>query len=315
MPTGSTKSRHSKLIGTKQAAEVLLLFAARESESHISGTRAEWYMTATQLLSRQAAVPALELLVWQAGHELGRWPLHAMAYGSLVSGLAQQPEGPFAIPHAKGFFYDDYAEVGSRLAAAEQVLAELIPPYNALLYRMCRTERAAGLSVSKVKSWLKQAEDTLNATKGEVLRQLISAVGPPRFATHSSYLLELLPAVQLGTELLKAFLMLSPAPVGPPEGDERATVGAEESRWDWKELSLSRREYSADLAMKKYEYLPEVEVGIAEAPGDFSAEQPRIRLGEILLPKAVEHPSIGAVRNQLLEIRQRVDDLLASMDG
>lgn len=236
-----------------------------------------------------------------------------MAYGSLVSGLVHKPEGPFAIPHAKGFYYDDYAEVGSRLAAAEQVLAELIPPYNALLYRMCYTERAAGLSVSQVKNWLKQAEDTLNATKGEALRQLISAVGPPRFATHSSYLLELLPAVQLATQLLKAFLMLSPAPVDSPEGDERATVGAEESRWDWKELSLSRREYSSDLALKKYEYLPEVEIDIPEAPSGFSLGKSEIRLSAAQLPKAIERPSIGAVRNQLLQIRQQVDDLLASM--
>jgi hypothetical protein len=290
-------------MGTKRVAEVLLPFA---------GSGAEWYMTATQPVSGESVVSALEVVAWQAGHELGRWPLHAMAYGSLVCGLVQQPEGPFAIPHAKGFVYDDYAEVSSRLAAAWEVLSELIPPYNALLHRMARTERTAGLSISQVSSWLNQAEYTLSATKGQVLRQLMNEVGSPRYATHSSYLPELLPAVQQGNQLLKEFLANSPPPTSPPGPRERATVGAEHSRWDWADLKFGKRGLSADFAMKMYEYLPEVE--IRESFYDFSEEEPEMRLGINQSPEVMEHPSESAVRTQLLEIRQRIDDLLASLE-
>jgi hypothetical protein len=143
MPTSSSESRNYKLLGTKRIAEML---------SPYVDSGAEWYMTATQLVSRESTVSALELVAWYAGVELGRWPLHAMTYGSLVSGLVQESEGPFAIPHAKEFVYDEYAEVSSRLAAAWEVLAELIPPYNALLHRMVCTERTAGLSPSQVRN-------------------------------------------------------------------------------------------------------------------------------------------------------------------
>lgn len=317
MPTGSTKARNSKLIGTKRAAEVLLPFAARESESHLAGTRAEWYMTATQPISGKSVVPALELVAWQAGHELGRWPLHAMAYGSLVSGLAQQPEGPFAIPHAKGFCYDEYDQVSSRVAAAEQVFAELVPPYNALLYRMCRTERTAGLSVSEVENWLKQAEHILHVTKGLALRQFLDEVGPPRYATHSSYLSDLLPAVQQGTQLLKEFLTASLPPASPPNGRERATAGKTESRWDWVQLNNRKRwlPYYSDFTTKMFEYLPEVEIGeYGEGLSDFEDKEPEIRLGANQFPAHIQPSSTSAVRSQLLEIRQRVDDLLASLE-
>ncbi|GAB3637829.1 hypothetical protein GCM10027422_34190 [Hymenobacter arcticus] len=303
MPTGSSKSRNYKLLGTKRVAEILLPF---------TGSGAEWYMTATQLLSRESAVPALEIVVWEAGHELGRWPLHAMAYGSLVSGLVQQPEGPFAIPHAKGFVYDEYAQVSSRLATAGQVLAELIPPYNALLYRMARTERTAGLSVSQVRSWLKQAEHTLITTKGQVLQQLMSEVGPPRYASHSSCLPDLLPTVQQGTQLLKEFLTNSLPPTSPPGARERTTVGAEESRWDWAQLSFRRRGMSSELAMKMYEYLPEIE--IVYGPYKFPDEEPEIEPDAIQPLKAIEQSLESAIRTQLLDIRQRVDNLLAILD-
>jgi hypothetical protein len=314
MPTGTSTARNYKLLGTKRVAQLLVPFAGNESERHSAGGSAEWFVSVSQPLSRAPAIPVLEIVVWQAGHELGRWPLHNMAYGSLVSGLVHNPAGPFAIPHAKGFFYDDYAEVGGRVAAAEELLTELIPPYNALLFRLRHTERAAGLSVGQVTKWLKQAEAILEATKGEALRQLISAAGPPRFATHSSYLAELLPAVRVGTQLLKSFLALSPPPVGPPDGDERATAGANWSRWDWKELRPITHDGFSDLAMKMYEYLPEVEMKISEAPDDFFGESSAPSWEAIPLPKAVERPSTGAVRSQLLAIRQQVDDLLANME-
>jgi len=303
MPTGSSKSRSYKLMGTKRVSEILLPFA---------GSGAEWYMTATQPVSRESAVSALEIVAWKAGHELGRWPLHAMAYGSLVCSLVQQPQGPFAIPHAKGFCYDEYAEVGSRLEAAWQVLAELIPPYNALLHRMGCTERTAGLSVSQVSKWLKQAEHTLVATNGQLLRQLMNEVGSPRYATHSSYLLDLLPAVQQGTQLLKEFLATSPPPTSPPGARELATVGAEHSRWDWADLKFGNRGLSSDFVRKMYEYLPEVE--IVEAPFHFPDEESEMRLGTSQSPKVIKYPSESTVRTQLLEIRQRVDDLLASLE-
>jgi hypothetical protein len=303
MPTDSSKSRNCKLLGTKGVAELLLPF---------SSSGAEWYMTATQLSSHESAVPALEIVVWEAGQELGRWPLHAMAYGSLVSGLVQQPEGPFAIPHAKGFVYDEYAEVDSRLAAAGQVLAELIPPYNALLHRMSRTARTAGLSVSQVSNWLKQAEHTLNTTKGQVLCQLMTEVGPPRYATHSSYLPELLPAVQQGTKLLKDFLIDSLPPTTSPGAREQATVGVEESKWDWAELNFRKGGLSADFSRLMYDYLPETK--FLEAPFAFPDDEPAINPGGTQSPKILERASESAVRTHLLEIRQRVDDLLASLD-
>lgn len=159
-------------------------------------------MTAGCPVPRGAAVPTLAVVAWQDEHELSRWPLHAMAYGSLVSQLVNEPAGPFAIPHASGFTYDEYAEVGSRLTEARRILLELIPPYNALLHRMSRTERMAGLSANKARNWLTQAEQTLAATKGRELRQLIREVGPPHYATHFSCLPESRPAVQRGTRRL-----------------------------------------------------------------------------------------------------------------
>jgi hypothetical protein len=300
MSPDSSKSRNYKLLGTKRVAEVLLPF---------TGSGAEWYMTATQILSCESAFPALEIVVWEAGHELGRWPLHAMAYGSLVSGLVQQPEGPFAIPHAKDFVYDEYDQVSSRLAAAGQVLAELIPPYNALLHRMARIERTAGLSVSQVRSWLKQAEHTLITTKGKALQQLMREVGPPRYASHSSYLSDLLPAVQQGTQLLKEFLTNSLPPTSPPGARERATVGAEESRWDWAQLTWRGH---GGLTTDMFAYLPEIEV--VESPFYYPDEESEATQDATQVPKAIEYPSENTVRAQLLEIRQRVDNLLAILD-
>jgi hypothetical protein len=303
MPTDSSKSRNYKLLGTKRVAEILLPFA---------GSGAEWYMTATQLLSRKSAIPALEIVAWEAGQELGRWPLHAMAYGSLVSGLVQQPEGPFVIPHAKGFFYDEYAEVNKRLAEARQVLAGLIPPYDALVYRMSLTERTAGLPAAQVRNWLRQAERTLTATKGLVLRQLIGEVGPPRYATHSSYLPELLPTVLRATQQLKEFLITYLPPISQPRSGELATVGAEESKWDWAQLTWRGGGFFSGLYMDMFAYLPEIK--IVEAPSSYPSEEPEATQYAMQVPKAIDQSSESTVRAQLLEIRQRVDSLLASLD-
>lgn len=304
MPTGSSKSRIYSLLGTKRVAELLVPFA---------GSGAEWYMTAVRPLSRESAVPAVELVAWQAGRELGRWPLHAMTYGNLVSSLVQQPEGPFAIPHAEGFFYDEYAEVGSRLAEARQVLAELIPPYDALVYRMSRTERTAGLPAAQVRSWLQQAEHTLTATKGPVLQRLIREVGPRRYATHSSYLPELLPTVRRATQLLKEFLTASLPPTSQPRSGELATVGAEENEWDdWTQLTFRGHKFLEGFTIQMLKYLPEIEV--VECPFSCPDEEPEIIQDATQVPKAIKQPSENPVRTQLLEIRQRINDLLNSLN-
>lgn len=297
------KPRNYKLLGTKRVAEILLPFA---------GSGAEWYMTATQPLRRESVVSALELVAWKAGQELGRWPLHAMAYGSLVSGLVQQPEGPFAIPHAEGFFYDEYAEVNKRLSEARKVLAELIPPYDALVYRMSLTERTAGLSAAQVRTWLRQAEHTLTATKGLVLRQLIDGVGPPRYSTHSSFLPELLPTVLRATQQLKEFLTDSLPPTSPPRSGELATAGAEESKWDWARITWRGGGFFSGLYMEMFAYLPEIK--IVEGPFSYPDEELEATQDTIDVPKAIDQSSESTVRSQLLEIRQRVDDLLAQLD-
>jgi len=278
----------------------------------LAGSGAEWYMTAECLVPRGAAVPVLGLVAWQAGHELGRWPLHAMAYGSLVSQLVDEPAGPFAIPHASGFTYDEYAEVSNRLTEARRVLAELIPPYNALLHRMSRTERTAGLSANQARNWLTQAEQTLAATKGRELRQLIREVGPPRYATHSGCLPGALPAVQRGTQRLKEFLATSLPPASLAGAGELTTLGTEESKWDWVELTLYGRGTSFEQDRQKYEYLPEIE--IIEAPFSFVEAEPETRQHVPPLPTLSQLPAESPVRTQLLEIRQQIDNLLASLD-
>ena len=303
MPGGSGQFRAYKLLGTKRIAEALLPLA---------GSGAEWFMTAECLVPRSAAVPVLRLVAWQAEHEIGSWPLHAMAYGSLVSQLVEEPAGPFVIPHARGFTYDEYAEVSIRLTEARRVLAELIPPYNALLHRMSRIERTAGLSANQARDWLTRAEQTLAATKGRELRQLIREVGPPRYATHSGCLPGALPAVQRGTQRLKEFLATSLPPASPAGAGELATPGMEESKWDWVELTLYGRGTSFGQDRQKYEYLPEIE--IREDPFSFAEAEPETRQHTAPLPIRNQLPAESPLRTQLLEIRQQLDNLLASLD-
>lgn len=299
MPTKSKKTRIYPLLSTKRAADLLLPYA---------NTEAEWYLTVAQLVSRESDVLIVELVVWQMGRELGRWPLHAMAYGSLVSHLAHQPEGPFAIPHAQDYSYDEYVEVGNRVMKAKQALAELAPPYNALLHRLSQTARAAGLPAAQASNWLQQAEQTLYATKGLVLKRLIREVGPPRYATHSSFLPELLTVVLRGTHLLKEFLTHSPPPTSQPGSREPTTVGAETSKWDWAQLPF--------LTTEMYDYLPEVELEVVEYPIRLASSRQKPALTPVATPLLadLEQPSENGVCAQLLEIRQRVDDLLASLD-
>ena len=303
MSGGSGQSRTYKLLGIRRIAEAL---------RPLADSGAEWFMSAECLVPRSAAVPVLRLVAWQAGHKLGSWPIHAMAYGSLVSQLVDEAAGPFVIPHARGFTYDEYAEVSTRLTEAKRVLAELIPPYNALLHRMSRTERTAGLSANQSRDWLTRAEQTLAATRGRELRQLIREVGPPRYAMHSGCLSGALPAVQRSTQRLKEFLATSLPPASPAEAGELATPGAEESKWDWVELALYGRGTSFGQDQQKYAYLPEIE--IREAPFSFAEAEAETRLHTAPLPTRNQLPAESLVRTQLLEIRQQIDNLLASLD-
>ncbi len=299
MARDSAKARPATLVGTTRLRELLRPYAS-------SG--AEWFITAACSLLPASEVPALTVIVWLNGQELARWPLHAMAYGSLVSQLIKQPAGPFAIPHARDFAYDEYAEFEARLTEARRVLADLIPPYNALLYRLSYTTRAAGLSAKQVASWVSQAEQALAATQGVALRQLLRAVGPPRFATHSSQLNALLPSVEQGRRQVIAFLAHVLPPTSPAEPGEPTTPGAEYSQWDWVELQLDKRGVSAELAWEKFRYLPEVEARVA--PFGSAAAGAGAPSESVAGPPAAENP----VREQLLKIRRQVDTLLAILD-
>ena len=303
--SGRPSHRSNNLLGTKRLTEAL---------KSLAGTHAEWFMTAEYPLPRGSGSPALALVAWQDGHELDPWPLHAMTYGSLVSQLVSKPSGPFAIPHAEGFVYDEYAELDNRLAEARQGLAELIPPFNALQLRMSRTEHTAGLSANQVRDWLSQAEKALAVSKGRELWQLIREVGPPRFAMHSILLSELLPEVQRGTSLLINFLADSLPPSTPAAAGEAATQAVRESKWDWNELkphrgwSLGDLSWS-DLAQKKFDYLPEYE--IVESPSGYRVEEKVPNPGISSSTTQIPLPPEKSVRSQLLKIRKSIDNLLA----
>lgn len=210
----------SKPLSIKRAADTVQQFAA-------SG--GEWWIAPASLVEGKEAYQrprTTDLVVTGPdGRELGRWPLMPITYGSLVSRHAKNPAGEFALPHARGYRYDDFEQIAELKWRAKDLIEAMASSLNAIKERIYFVDDTAGIDLAAAEVWWSQAEEVIEKSCFSRLRVLFTLVGPPGFWQHSSQLVEVLPQAQEGYRRLRDFLTTMPPPTPDNQSGIKSTPG------------------------------------------------------------------------------------------
>jgi len=276
---------------------------AAEAVATFTGSEAQWWMSPAVEIGGQSLhkqPPRAELVLWQRGQELGRWLLHPLTYGSLVSRLEKNPRGDFAIPHAGGYHYDDYGLVRKLKQQGQKLLDALAPEVNALLQRMYELDDTAGVEMRLAEDWWAQAEQAIQTAQFHELRGLQVNVGHPTYLQHSSQLAEALPQAHVGLAQLQNFVANCPSPkVATGELPENGGTAGDGSRYQFRHLMSANVNSSGPFFTSKFGRMDHAGEGFGD-------------------DDTVENQGASAQQatlwEQLLEIRQRIDEVLSQLD-
>jgi hypothetical protein len=290
-----------------------------------ANTNACWYLSPRSEIGASPRQPIrAELVIEQNSQEAGRWGLNPRTYGSIVLRHLQAQEELYKIPHAKGYKYENYEQLTALKEQEWRLLMDLKHELNKMLWGRYTLDDTAGIDLQQAIAWWERAEQVEAAISLDKLWQARAGIGSPLFKGHSDYLAELLAPLQAGYELLKNFMSECPPPT--------VTIHAiTEEQTDGKGLRYKERHWYTDgeygdggpifhnyycpyneiesvlvdgrMVMRaKEQFYPNAPVEECAHPDDFNEVQD--------YPPAQDMP----VREQLLYIRQLIDNLLGQLD-
>jgi hypothetical protein len=267
---------------------------ALELLAHYAGAETIWWMEPRIELPRRNLKS--DLVIARLGQELARRTLLSTVYPLLIRRLTQQPEQPLPIPHAP----DQEYENETRLAPLRKQGLFLTRKMTDLLNKMLRRQyllEDAGLTTPAARAWHTQAKK-LDATAGWLpLRAIVKSVGAPVYLYHSSQLAPLVEVAATAYQQIKD-LLAAPYP-GPAQPDKLDGAANEERRWYWK--------YANDGVHIGWD--PDNSPGL---PEDYREPREEEENHE---EETAEEPYVSRddIREELVEIRQQIDRLLARL--
>jgi hypothetical protein len=278
---------------TSKPLNAITLPEALELLAYYANAEAIWWMEPRIELPRRNL--KTDLVIARVEHELARRTLLSTVYPLFIRRLTQQPEQPFPIPHALDQVYEDE----TRLAPLRKQGLFLTKKLPDLLNKMLRRQyllEDAGLATPAARTWHAQAQK-LDATAGWLpLRAIIKSVGAPVYLYHSSQLASLVETAATAFQQIKDFLA-APYP-GPAHPDKLDGAANGERRWYWK--------YANDGIRIGWD--PDNSPGLPDDYRESPEEEEKDHEEE---PVKGLYISRDDIREELVEIRQQIDRLLA----
>jgi hypothetical protein len=286
-------------------------------------TYACWYLSPrSEIGAPPSQLLKAELVIEQNNQEIGRWEVKPRTYGSIVLRHLQAQEELYAIPHAKGFQYENYEQLKALEKQEWMLLLSLKSDLNKLMWARYTLDDTAGIDLQRAIGWWERAEQVEAAIPLVAFWKARPSIGSPFFRGHSDHLAELLAPLQVGYEGLKTFMAEYPPPtVIESIATEEQTDGKgqryKERHWYTNgEYGDGPIFYNYYCPYNELEPIPGTEFGLRvkkqfypNAPVDDYATADGFNDIEEY-PIAQEVP----VREQLLQIRQLIDNLLGQFD-
>lgn len=237
-----------------------------------------------------------DLVIARPGQELARRTLLSTVYPLLIRRLTQQPEQPLPMPHAPDQEYENEAQLAPLRKQGLLLTRKLPDLLNKLLRRQYLLEDA-GLATPTARAWHAHAQK-LDATAGWLpLRAVVKSVGAPAYLYHSSQLAPLVETAAAAYQQIKDFLA-APYP-GPAQPDKLDGAAGKERRWYWK--------YANDGTHIGWD--PDNAPGLPEDYREPHEEEEEDHEEEL---KGL-YVSRDDIREELVEIRQQIDQLLTRL--
>lgn len=239
-----------------------------------------------------------DLVIFGAGRELLRRTLLSPVYPALIRRLRQQAEQPLPLPHALDMEYEDEAQLALLSKQGLQLRRQLPRLLNKMLRRQYLLEDAK-LATPAALEWRARSEQLDKAAGWEALRDMLNSTGSPSYYAHSSQLAPLVAAAAEAYTQVQA-LLAAPYP-GPANADQLDGAPDQYRRWYGpyasSEVRLSWDPDNANFLSEDYRETEEEDEGIAD--DEESAAAPYVSRDDI--------------REELVEIRQQIDRLLARL--
>jgi len=235
---------------------------------------------------------------------------------------SQAQEELYKIPHVKGYNYENYQQLKALEKQARSLLGDIKFKMNKMLWARYTLDDTAGIDLKLAVAWWERAEQVEAAISLDKLWQVLPRIGSPLFRGHSDQLAELIPAVQAGYEGLEAFMAECPPPTVTIQADTEEQTDGKGQRYKERHW-YTNGEYGDGPIFYNYycpynelEAIPGSETGVRvkkqfypNAPVDDYVPYNDFENDEGY-PITQETP----VREQLLHIRQLIDNLLGQLD-
>lgn len=290
-----------------------------------ANTDAYWYLSPRSEIDASPKQPiSAELIIERSNQEVGRWPLNPRTYGSLVLRQLQAKEELYAVPHIKGYSYENYEQLVALKEQEWRLLMDLQHKLNKMLWARYTLDDTAGIDLQQAITWWERAEQIEAGISLDKIWQARGGIGSPLFKGHSDFLAELLAPLQAGYDALEAFMAECPPPVATGQSIAEAQTDGKGRRYSERHWYTSGEYGDGGPIFYNY-YCPynELERVLVDgrmvmrakeqrypnAPVEECAPFDDVEQEEELLPTH-DVP----VREQLLHIRQLIDNLLSQLD-
>jgi len=266
---------------------------------HAAAPEALWWMEPRIELAHRKL--KADLVIARPGRPLVRRTLLAPAYPTLIRRLTKPGERPLPLAHAPDVEYENETLLMPLRKQGLQLQRQLPRLLNKMLRRQYLLEDA-GLTTPAARDWCRRSEQLDKAAGWEALRAMLHAVGPPSYVCHSSQLAPLVAAAATAYPQVQV-LLAGPYP-GPANADRLNGAPRNDRRWYGSYVnSRVRLSWDPDNAV----FLPED----YREPIDSESEEkhPASEAGDTEAP----YVSRDDIREELVEIRQQIDRLLARL--
>ncbi|MCC2548527.1 hypothetical protein LJY25_18915 [Hymenobacter sp. BT175] len=274
----------------------IFLPEALELLTQYAGSDATWWMEPRVELRRRNL--KTDLVIARLGQTLVRRTLMSTAYPGLIRCLNRQTQQPLPLPHAPEVEYENEERLAPLRKQGLQLRRQLPPLLNKMLRRQYLLEDA-GLTTAEARDWCTRSEQIDKAANWEALRDMLNAVGPPSYTCHSSQLAPLVASAAAAYPQIQA-LLAGPYP-GPANADRLDGAPNDYRRW-YGPYASSAVQFGWD---------PDNSPGL---PDDYEEpeEGEEASLSEEA-PPAELYVSRDDIREELVEMRQQIDRLLARL--
>jgi hypothetical protein len=235
----------------------------------------------------------------------------------------QTQEELYAIPHVQGYEYENYAQLTALKEQEWKLLMDLQHELNKMLWARYTLDDTAGIDLQRALAWWERSEQVEAAISLDKIWEARTGIGSPLFKGHSDYLAELLAPLQAGYEGLEAFLAEYPPPTVALQAALEGQTDGKGQRYKERHW-YTRGEYGDGPIFHNY-YCPYNEIEHVLVDGRMV-----MRVKEQFYPNAPieecapfddvedeqDYPPAQdeTVRQQLLHIRQLIDNLLGQLD-